>query len=94
MIIEDELFKELDASVLDMLTTAADKRKEAYKWRFSKGFALYTARIRTACALESAAREIAYIAYNEDLISYDVYQTVRNIIDFAGTDMSMEERLS
>ena len=94
MMIEDELFKELDAVVLDLLTTAADKRKEASKWTFSQGFARHAAMIRTACTLESAARETAYTAYNVDRISYDVYQTIRNIIDFIGTDMNMEERLA
>ena len=94
MMIEDELFKELDAVVLDLLTTAADKRKEASMLTFSQGYMCHTAKIRTACTLESAARETAYNAYLADRISYDVYQTIRNIIDFIGTDMSMKERLS
>ena len=93
MINKDEiLFRIADREIKDLLTEAAHLRllyDSALTLTHGDDMLLNIAR-----DLECAAKTIALDCAVSELITWDDYKVIRNTIDFIGTDMSMEERLS
>ena len=89
---DEILFRIADREIKDLLTEAAHLR-----WRYVSAFTLTHGDdmlLDFARDLEGAAISIAADCAGRKLITWDDYKVIRNTIDFIGTDVSMEERLS